>query len=220
MSDMLVCDYDGTLNTDFKIDLRLNINAIKKFMGQGNKFVISTARGFNSIKYEINKYNIPYDYLTCNNGAVIFDNRDNVMYKNTLSKKEIDGIKMAVSSDKKRVYFFDVYGYRGNEEDIIYGSIPVSFFYDVSELEELLHPLEVQKRGNHVFVKKQSSKLDGALILERNLDVNKIYAVGDGEDDRELLKYFGGYKMFINSLKDPDMKMTTSVHSLIKKIMK
>ena len=75
---MLISDYDGTLNVNddllFKIDLKLNINAIKEFRCKGNIFVISTARGYNSIKEEIVKYNIPYDYLTCNNFKLQYRN--------------------------------------------------------------------------------------------------------------------------------------------------
>ena len=29
-------------------------------------------------KYLIDKYNIKYDYLACNNGLIVFDNKDNI----------------------------------------------------------------------------------------------------------------------------------------------
>ena len=40
---LLVSDYDGTLKSDVK-NLKININAIKKFMDEGNTFCIATGR--------------------------------------------------------------------------------------------------------------------------------------------------------------------------------
>ena len=221
MSKMLISDYDGTLKTGSNISLQLNIRAIRKFMNGENKFVISTARGFDSIKRETNKYNIPYDYLTCNNGAIIFDNRDQIIHQKTLSMGDIEDIQMVASLENLDVYFYDVYGQKGRE-DIVYGSIPVGFFYKNDHLEQLLSPLEVIKRGGHIFVKKKCNKLDGALVLSDYLDIDDIYAVGDSVDELELLRNCNGYKMLFsdNALNGYDIKTTTSVRSLIKKINK
>lgn len=76
---MVVSDYDGTLFNG-KQSLIDNIEAIDSFRKNCNLFVIATERSFPSIKKEINFYNIPYDYLICNNGSVIFDNNNNVLY--------------------------------------------------------------------------------------------------------------------------------------------
>src|SRR5574344_1034320 len=83
---LLVSDYDGTLKPDIK-NLYLNIEAIKRFKEKGNTFMISTGRSFVSIKKEITKYNIPYDFLSCNDGAILFDNNDNILYKNIIEKE-------------------------------------------------------------------------------------------------------------------------------------
>ena len=71
---LLVSDYDGTLKSSVK-DLMLNIEAINKFREKGNLFVIITGRG-KSIREYIEEYNIPYDYLICENGAIIYDKND------------------------------------------------------------------------------------------------------------------------------------------------
>ena len=75
---LLVSDYDDTLYTsDYSI--RLNVEAIKKFRKNGNLFAISTARDFTSIKEEIKKHNIPYDFLSCYNSNAIYDKDDNII---------------------------------------------------------------------------------------------------------------------------------------------
>ena len=69
---VLASDYDGTLKTRIH-DLRINIKSLKKFRSLGNKFIIATGRSFESIKKEIDKFEIPFDYLSCNDGAVSFN---------------------------------------------------------------------------------------------------------------------------------------------------
>ena len=69
---VLASDYDGTLKTRIH-DLRINIKSLKKFRSLGNKFIIVTGRSFESIKKEIDEFEIPFDYLSCNDGAVSFN---------------------------------------------------------------------------------------------------------------------------------------------------
>ena len=67
---VLVVDYDRTLfiNND---DVLNNINSINKFRENGNIFIIATGRTYNSLKKEIDKYNIEYDYLILNHGSLL-----------------------------------------------------------------------------------------------------------------------------------------------------
>src|SRR5574344_513211 len=78
---LLVSDYDGTLNPDCTHleELRLNIKAIRNLKESGHKFMLSTGRNFSSIKEEIKKHNIPYDYLSCNDGAALFNENDELI---------------------------------------------------------------------------------------------------------------------------------------------
>lgn len=69
---VLASDYDGTLKTRIH-DLHINIKSLKKFRSLGNKFIIATGRSFESIKKEIDEFEILFDYLSCNDGAVSFN---------------------------------------------------------------------------------------------------------------------------------------------------
>ena len=82
---LLVSDYDGTFNEDKSLSkINDNIDAVKRFMGNGNLFAFATGRSFYSIKGETSRYKIPYDYLICNNGSAIFDRDDNLIFQNTI----------------------------------------------------------------------------------------------------------------------------------------
>ncbi|QHX36291.1 Cof-type HAD-IIB family hydrolase [Spiroplasma sp. BIUS-1] len=75
-------DYDGTINlthNDF-IDSR-DLEFIKRWIDQGNKFAIATGRMEHEIKPILEKSNIPYDYMICNNGAVVY-NKDSEIIAN------------------------------------------------------------------------------------------------------------------------------------------
>ena len=89
MSKLLVSDYDDTLYTSSK-SLYFNILAIEKFRKNGNKFAIATGRNFISIDSLIRKYKIPYDYLICNDGSIIFDNKHNIISAHYLSNSEVN----------------------------------------------------------------------------------------------------------------------------------
>lgn len=216
---MLISDYDGTLNVNddllFKIDLKLNINAIREFRCKGNIFVISTARGYNSIKEEVIKYNIPYDFLTCNNGSVIFDNKDNLLYANTLSIDDLGYIKNTFSD--KSLFYFDVYE---NEQENIKDNIVYVGFR--GKTKKQLSNYKLQYRNFHTYIKNECTKLDGANYLKEYLKIEDIYAVGDSKDELELLQAYNGYKMIFSdpALLNKNIQTTSSVHKVIKKIKK
>ena len=81
MKKLLVSDYDGTFNIhNNRSVIDSNIDAVKRFIDSGNIFSLASARSFNSLKREIDKYKIPYNYLVCNNGGVVFDKDDNIIF--------------------------------------------------------------------------------------------------------------------------------------------
>ena len=83
---LLVTDFDGTLYTD---DYNKNIEALNKFKQKGNKIVIATGRYLSSLKEDLDK-RIDYDYLICTDGSIIYDNNDDVIYKELLDKESCE----------------------------------------------------------------------------------------------------------------------------------
>ena len=92
---VLVVDYDRTLFIN-NSDMLNNINSINKFRENGNIFIIATGRTYNSLKKEIDKYNIEYDYLILNHGSLVIK-KD----KSTLFHYKIDkNIKLATYASR------------------------------------------------------------------------------------------------------------------------
>ena len=71
---LFVTDYDGTLYTD-EVSIKENITMLKKLQKNNIKVVISTGRSYPSIKELVDLHKIPYDYLSCADGSIIYDDR-------------------------------------------------------------------------------------------------------------------------------------------------
>lgn len=69
---ILASDYDGTLRTKEELSTE-NLQAIHDFRKAGNAFGIVTGRSMESIRGEVEKYNLEFDFIVANNGGVIYD---------------------------------------------------------------------------------------------------------------------------------------------------
>lgn len=66
-----VTDYDGTLNIRGKVPEKA-LDAVRRWREAGNIFGIATGRDLSMILPETEKWQIPYDFLICCNGAAIY----------------------------------------------------------------------------------------------------------------------------------------------------
>lgn len=76
-------DYDGTIKIDNKVSER-NLDALKMWKEKGNLFGIVTGRSFESILQEQSVYGYDLDFLICNNGGVIFDQKGELLKSFTI----------------------------------------------------------------------------------------------------------------------------------------
>ena len=72
-------DYDGTIYITEE-NMLTNVKSIKEYRNSGGKFVIVTGRSKTSVSNVIKQYNIPYDYIISNNGAVIYNSKKKKIY--------------------------------------------------------------------------------------------------------------------------------------------
>lgn len=85
-------DLDGTLIHDNKIS-QLDIDAINEFRAKGNKFIVATGRELKGIKGTFSEYpDLKYDYIVACNGAIIYDENDNIIAKRTINKETAEKI--------------------------------------------------------------------------------------------------------------------------------
>lgn len=234
---VLFSDYDGTIKTFDKYanyfekrTFKKNIDAIDKFLGDGNKFIITTGRNTDYILEDLNKYGINYSYLTTYNGRVTFDSKNNIITKKEIHKELLKEIKSILENTDliSKIKAFNKNTTTKELEDLI-----ILYLYsdNIEKLYELIRQIvkdypDIKVEGSflpkRIKLNMDYTKKDGAKELVDLYSWNKdeIYAVGDARNDYELLKAYNGYKM---SISDPylyfDISNTTpSLHKLIKKI--
>ena len=94
---VLVVDYDRTLYINHN-DMLNNIKAIDKFRSKGNIFIIATGRTYDSLKNEIDKYGINYDYLILNHGALVIKKDNTPLFHYKLNRNDLLDIKIATNN--------------------------------------------------------------------------------------------------------------------------
>ena len=205
MAKLLISDYDDTLFTDEQ-SLKENIKKIKEFQKQGNIFTIATSRSLTSIMDEINKYNIPYDYLFVNVGAGIFDNLGNNLYVNFISKEEKEEIEKIL--EKYENLKITRYGIIEEQEKTSTQIIGYKIKGELNHLDYLYNTFTDKLKNFEVVFKRDEGKL--FLNHKNNTKeqaINKliekfpkykdyeVITVGNDDVDFGMLQLYDGYCM-------------------------
>ena len=232
MKKILVSDYDNTFYTNEE-QLYKNIENIKKFQEEGNIFVISTSRSWKSIKKEIDEYKIPFDYLCCNTGGTIFDNKGSSLFVGNISDSIINKVENILAKLNSNDLSITRYGtYKEYEEKInkILGYKIKGNAKDIKELKDELKKvlsddfemiLKNEENYSKLFLNyKLNTKENGIEKLIKILpEVEyKIITVGDDDVDFNMLKKYNGYRMNNSSklLKENIDKSVNSIAELLK----
>ena len=99
MKKILISDYDGTFYQN-DIDIKKNIDKVNEFRTLDNLFVLATGRSYVDLKQKIDKYEIPYDYLILNHGALLLSKDLEILKVFTLDKELVDSLLEYVSDNK------------------------------------------------------------------------------------------------------------------------
>lgn len=205
MTKLLISDYDDTLFTDEQ-SLKENIKKIKEFQKQGNIFTIATSRSLTSIMDEINKYNIPYDYLFVNVGAGIFDNLGNNLYVNFISKEEKEEIEKIL--EKYENLKITRYGIIEKQEKTSTQIVGYKIKGELNHLDYLYNTFANKLENFEVVFKRDEGKL--FLNHKNNTKeqaINKliekfpkykdyeVITVGNDDVDFGMLQLYDGYCM-------------------------
>ena len=219
MIKAIFLDFDGTLytHTDERI-LPSTIEAIKKLREKGIKVFICTGRS----KIELTWFNLSgleFDGFIYNNGQVVFDNKDTLIYSNPIKGKLKDIIINLFNEkrlpvmlcDNTDVYInfenehirkvqFDVGSElpeikQYNNEDIVMAAVYFTEDRDKDMLMALKDEAEITywHQGAVDIVPKGASKSKGIdeTIKYFNIKLEETMAVGDGDNDREMIKHCG-----------------------------
>ena len=212
---LFVTDYDNTLYVNDE-ELVETIEELKRIREKDIKVVISTGRSIPSIKKEVIKHSIPFDYLSCADGSLIYDNNYNLIKEHHMDKdiiKEIPNLVKNITYEEIQ-YSYDT-GYE-NYLDLTknISSINLVVFENcfTKELDDKWENL--QKRfPNYNYLKykhfysvtksylyylciknKDVSKSKGIEYLANYLNIDKddIYVIGDSDNDYEMIRDYNG----------------------------
>jgi hypothetical protein len=204
--NLLVSDYDGTFFTN-NDSITLNIEAIREFRKNGGIFLLNTGRSFLSVKGQIRKYGIEYDYLGCLDGLATFDSNDNPVDYSELDDSNNDLI------DDLRGFKFDSFQVH-YLKDVYSPIVEKSFnFLDDNNREKLYNKIskllstKYQNLDVHIYVfyeminyfirnrginKSNSIK---AVLNSEKIDSKNVFTIGDEFNDLPMIKDYNGYVM-------------------------
>lgn len=231
---VLVVDYDRTLfiNND---DILNNVNLINKFRDNGNIFIIATGRTYNSLKKEIDKYNIEYDYLILNHGSLVIKKDKSTLFHYKIDKDILFDITNYVSKYNPKSIMYSYY--TEDTSDINnpnISKITIRFQKDIEVFKKIM--MDVIKKYNDklniyftqnfeieiISKETNKSKAVNLLMKKANFKKENIYTIGDSYTDIEMINDYNGSCMekSIDILKNnKNIKKYSSVSELIKDIL-
>lgn len=206
---LFVTDYDNTLFIDEE-SLKENIKKLKELQQNNYYIVISTGRSIPSIKEKIQEYHIPFDYITCADGSIIYDKNyktikffeikkdiinEIINFKNNISYEEMqiayeDGYSNILDLNKK-IAGINIVIHNNNINDKT-----INLFNKLKEKYPNYNYLVYNHIPYSYFCIKQEnvSKAMGVHFLKDYLQIknDNIFVIGDSDNDLEMLKEFNG----------------------------
>lgn len=193
---LLVSDYDDTFKTT-PVPFEKNIKSVKNFRSKGNIFMIATARTYESIKEEVDKYKIEYDYLSCLDGAQLYD-KDGKLLDATF----IDEInKLNVKELKERFKYIESITPHTYEDKILYYTILTRIFVRTNELKDTIASnkgLRIRSIPGLIQVQPNFTvKSNSIEYLKKHLGIRdlNIYTIGDSENDIDIVRDYNGFNV-------------------------
>lgn len=195
---ILASDFDNTIYFPDNDELtKDNIESIKKFITKGNIFCVITGRNYTDLKVYLNKYNIPYSYLICEDGAKIFNNMDYCIDTTYLDEEMIDEIKSILDEIKCDYYLDDGYNKTEYLKDVV--KIVVNC-KDQKEKDRIVKIIK-EKVDVHIYASRTHVNIINKIVnkkyaLNKLIELEdlkaKIYVIGDNDNDYEMLESFNG----------------------------
>lgn len=195
---IIASDFDNTIYF-MKDDEKnqKNITAIRKFIALGNIFIIITGRNYSDLKKDLEKNNIPYTYLICDDGAKIFDENDLSINTIRLGYNAINNVIPILEKEKADYYLDDGYSKNDNKKEC------VKIVINCLNVEEKKRMVEIVKHSDiHIYASRTHVNIINKVVnkeialrklfeLEK-LDINMLSVIGDNDNDYQMLKSFNG----------------------------
>lgn len=207
----IILDLDGTLLDDNKKISDKTIEFLKQIK-EDIKVIPASARQFCTIKPYLEKLDLldENNYTICFNGSLVVSNKEDEYFYSYIDKNvvvEIDDFILDNNIDWT-YYLYDSRLLRNDISDIdefvnknkVYKIVGISTPDVVDKIrknlpEIILDNLEITSSElNRIeFVNKGMTKVKAIELLLNKLDINKenVVAIGDGDNDIDMIKYAG-----------------------------
>ena len=196
---ILASDFDETIYFPDDLDkTNKNIEAIRKFVNNGNIFCIITGRNYTNLKLLLKELKIPYTYLICEDGAKIFNSVDYCIDTILLDRNSIENIRKYLDEKKCDYYLDDGYNKTEYLDDCV--KVVVNCIDEeeknkiVKDIKEQMD-IHIYASRTHVNIINKSVNKENALKRLFNieeLDFSNLYVIGDNDNDYEMIKTFNG----------------------------
>ena len=231
MKKLLVSDYDQTFYLNDK-DIEKNKKSVENFRKQENIFIFATGRSYFDFMNKAEQYKLKWDYLIINHGATILDKNNNIISNYTIDNDVIKNIKKDLEIEKAIKYFCcNLENSRTNFNDKDLTKIYAKYEKDKAEQINSLINKKYSEfvncylvSGNAVEIisnKTTKSHAISKIAQIEKITPDRIYTVGDGYSDIEMIKNYNGYCMeesVPELLEICSGKIVKSVSELIEKI--
>ena len=207
MKKILISDYDWTFYQN-DIDIKKNIDKVNEFRTLDNLFVLATGRSYVDLKQKIDKYEIPYDYLILNHGALLLSKDLEIIKVFTLDKELVDSIlEYANNKDIYDVILISAFDKNVTDTLNIVKIMLKLYNYDKAlKVKNYIDDRYTNIRGylvrdeEYYLVEIVSSEASKSLMIDKILDKEKIikknvYTIGDGINDIDMIRDYNGYRV-------------------------
>lgn len=222
---IIISDYDGTISDEKAKIIPENAKTIRRFQDAGNLFIVNTSRGIREASI---CFDVKADGYIFALGSYI--SVKDISIKKTIDKDEakkvVDYIMSLDNSCKIAIYGEDKTYYRCEEEckemagwiknddtctdtPFYEGIFSISVFTgDEEKAEEYAQYIDSNydvyaiRNGEYFDVCCGTTKVSACNEIKRLFPDVKLYTVGDGNNDLEMIRTFGGG--FISNLKQVD----------------
>lgn len=219
---IIVSDFDGTF---FNPKYEENIRKINEFVEQGNLLIIATGRGRNNLEKDIQDKNIKYSYLICNDGATIYDAKNQNLYTSYIETETIYKICNILDNDLNISFTL--------LENDLYASASTASAISAKYNDRTLAEKTMNKildefddvtaylSTNYINIRnKITSKKEGIKILQEMFGFKKedIYVIGDDVNDIEMCEEYESYTYQNSKIKNYTKNVVNNFKDAIDKI--
>lgn len=226
---ILVSDFDYTF---FTLSYKENIDAVQQFVAEdeNNMFIIATGRNLKQVLIDLEGLYVPYFFLICNDGALIYNRKNELLYENEIPKEVVKPIFERLDSCRflSEAYIDTGTEYTIDTEEKAIKMIAKPLNYKKTEkfLTKLLSDFpEVDGYISENWINitsKEASKGNAISILTDKFHLNKedVYVIGDGVNDLSMFEEYKGYAITdaVDIIKEKAIDNVSTFKELIEKI--